>query len=161
MIRRKLAEAHLCFPSYGERTKADVEILAGLFVAQLTRIGLTIEEIAKAFDHHMCSSDKFPTISDIVNATKTVTCYRMDFGPLGFGAVYHADHPYIRNQMRITGTDLSGYAVNINAIDADRMQREATHAPAIEYQPEDNAAPSHRPGSGFRRLSYDHLADAD
>lgn len=152
-MTRKLAQAHLCFPSFGDRTKDDIKLMAGVFAEQLDKAGMSVADAEKAFDHHMQNGKQFPTIADITGALKTTRCYRMDYGPLGFGALYHENHPYIRLQMRMN-TDISGYAFDVSAIDAAELERDARHAPALEAQDDDEQPSITRRGGSFRRLEF-------
>ncbi len=155
LVLKMLARAHLCFPSFGDRTKADIIAMAGVFCEQIEKAGIAADVAEKAFDHHMRTAREFPTIADIVGATRTETCYKLDYGPLGFGAIYHASHPYVRYQMRIPGVNLSRFAVEVSAIDAERVERIARHAPPLEVD-DDDAPPAISRGNGsFRRISFD------
>jgi hypothetical protein len=150
VIRNGLMECHYLFPEYGRKT-ADLEIIAKIFVKHLTNV--SEQDIAAGFDIHIKTGDRFPTPKDILAVTETVLAYRMNNGPEGWGAVYAADHPYVRDQRR-HGTDLGGYAIKVPAHEHRHLHLAARSAPGIEVG-EDDATPIVRPRSGFRRLVYE------
>lgn len=153
LILRRLAECHLLFPSFNNRTKEDMKIIGRIFSDQLK--GYSEQEVNGAFDHWMRTGKTFPVVSDIVDALAKVTCYIFNNGPLGFGGVYHADHPYTRLQMRIPGQDISRYAIEISALDEYRLKIEARNAPAISAPDEDETPAIERSGrGGLRRIGY-------
>lgn len=151
VIKNGLLECHYNFPDFNRSTE-DLTVLERIFTKHLAEFNE--EQIKAAFDHHIKTADKFPTIADITGALKTTRCYRMDYGPLGFGALYHESHPYIRLQMRMS-TDISGYAVDVSSVDAVQLERDARHAPAIEDLNDDERPLITRGGGSFRRLEFD------
>lgn len=150
-IKSKLLECHINFPGYGERSSQELAVMAKMFVRHLE--GRSDAEISAAFDHHIRTADRFPTIADIVRAATPVVMYRMDGGPLGFAALYHSGHPYVRLQARI-GTDLTKYEVMVSPADAVAARIEAKNSPAIEFAEDEEKIIEPRTGSGFRRLEY-------
>lgn len=122
IVREKLLECHVLFPGYSDRSKEHLEIISRIFEAELSRHG--DDEIAEAFDAHRRRGKAFPLPSDILDHLSTVTAYRMDHGPLGWGGLYAANHPYVRLQVRC-GVDLSRYAVEVPARDHAGLKTEA------------------------------------
>ena len=139
----------------------EIEILVDIFMTQLQNNGISVDDAEKAFDYHLCTSKQFPLVSDIISAVLPITCYKLNGGPLGFGAIYPPDHPYVRYQMTLPGVRLSSFAVKVRAIDPEPLEEKAK---ALSYVPlEHNDVPSNivrRNGSGgFKTL--DDCFDGD
>lgn len=154
MIANRLAECHLNFPAYGARDENDLKLLAKMFLRHIEKNGLTSEFVDLAFDHHLEHGKDFPKVSDILDLARPITVYRMNNGPEGWGAVYHADHPYIRLQTR-TGTRVSDYAETTHGVEALKLRREALLSGPCGDDGEDEPPRIERDGpGGFRRIDY-------
>lgn len=151
IIEEKLLECHVNFPSFGERTPNDLALLAKIFERHLAEY--SDKEISSAFDEHIGKRDRFPTVADILAHFATVTAYRMDNGPDGFGAVYAAEHPYVRFQQRL-GTNLAQFAVEVPARDHPGLRTAAACSTWAPIAADDEAPRIERKGSGLRRLTH-------
>lgn len=154
MIRSRLDECHVLFPSYGERSAGDIATLAKLFEHHLA--GYRDPEIAAAFDFHMRNGDRFPVVADITAALTPRKVYQFDGGPKGFGGMYDPSHPYVRLQERLGTTGLESYAryiSPIDGIDLNRLQIEARDADFISIDNSIEDPPVRVGGSGFKRIA--------
>lgn len=158
LIRQRLDECHLNFPSYGERSADDIATIARMFVGHLADFNKL--EIAAAFDYHVRTKDRFPTVADICGALEPATLYQFDGGPEGFDALYAENHPYVALQRRVGLTDLGKYRVKVRPIDGVDIRQKQLSAKASEFIPIDNGmdlpGADRVGGSGFARLGYDH-----
>lgn len=154
-IEDRMMECHLLFPSYGERGIKEVQLLVRLYEKALAEYSEA--QIDEAFDEHIKSSARFPVVSDLVDHLKPVTCYRMNYGPDGYGAVYTAGHPYTRMQARL-GVDLTAYAVAVSPAEARRAKLIAMAAAPSEIGTDETPEREPSAGSGMRLLSYDVAA---
>lgn len=151
----KLRECHVIFPSFGERSGSDLEIISRLFVSHLRNAGLSADDILAGFDHHIRTPGaRFPTPGDIVGAVRPMTAYRLDYGPDGVGMVYAAEHPYVRRLLR-EGEDMGGRSIQVRACDYGTL---ATAAKCASDVPEIGTDPApaiaDRTGRGFKRIDY-------
>lgn len=151
VVEEKLLECHVNFPSFGERTPNDLVLLAKVFDRHLAEY--SDREVAAAFDAHVATGTRFPTVADILAHFATVTAYRMDNGPDGHGGIYAADHPYVRFQQRL-GTNLAQYAVEVPAREHPGLKTAAACSSWAPIEADDEAPRIDRRGSGLRRLSH-------
>lgn len=151
LIKIKLAEANINFPGYGERDDKTLILQAKLFAKHLAQY--PPHEVEKAFDSHLVNGKEFPKIADIAKHFLRVKAYRLDHGPLGYGAVYADDHPYVRQQMAIPRNDLSGCIVEVLASEVDTPD----YLPLPEV-PEDPAPQIASDGGGFRLINCSKIS---
>lgn len=107
----------------------------------------------RAFNYHVRNGKDFPRISDIIDATSPTIVYRMDYGPKGFNALYHEDHPYVRLQIKL-GQNISHYAEVVSKVQSDSLRNEAHNSPAIEFERDDKPKAEPRIGYGFHQISF-------
>jgi hypothetical protein len=151
-IASGLAECNVMYPAYGGRGGEDLRLLARIFQRELG--GHPPARIEAAFRQHMRVAGRFPTLADIAGLLDPVTCYRLDYGPDGFGALYTAGHPYVQAQRR-AGVSMEGRAVQVPAMYARPLMMEATAAPALPAPAEDQApGPRATSSGGLRKISY-------
>lgn len=156
-VKKCLAMCSVVFPGFGEADDLIMESQARLFTMAFNDCGLSKEDVDAGFRHHIKTARRFPVPADIIDASMPVTVYRMDNGPLGFGALYHRDHPYVRLQVRI-GTDISRHEERVRPQLAKSLIDEAKNALPIRVDVDDDEpAIERRPSisGGFKRLSFD------
>ena len=144
-----LAECNVLYPAFNARTPEDLRLIWRIFSRELA--GHPPRAIQAAFQRHQATSARFPVLSDIAALLATVTCYRLDYGPDGYGALYAADHPYVVAQRR-AGVAIADRAVGVPAVEAGGLAVAAVMAPALPA-PADDPKPGPRTSrGGLRRI---------
>lgn len=119
-----LGQCLALFPMYGEADADLIRLRAEIFTRIFVRAGLSENDVGTGFEYHLRTSKQFPVPSDIIDAVKPVTLYKFNNGPLGYGGLYRADHPYTIKQMGFSDR-LS--TITARACDVERLtgKREA------------------------------------
>lgn len=144
------------FSTYSEADASAIGMKCALFTEAFELNGLSEDQVVAGFRYHISHGKRFPFAADIIEAARPVTAYQMDYGPKGFGAVYHASHPYVQQQTRL-GVDISRYAIEVRAIDAVKAKQEAESAPPLEdYSADDDDYATLKERADARRLTWDH-----
>lgn len=159
-VMKYLRLSSAAFPGYSEVDSDAMNLKTAVFTEAFELNGLSEADVINGFRHHIGAGKKFPVPSDIINAVKPVTLYRMDNGPLGFNALYDASHPYVRQQVRL-GLDISRCAETVSAAEpvVAKAKQQAEVAPHISYDNADDEVEIEiepRRGSGWRRIGYEH-----
>lgn len=121
-VKKWILKCAVVFPGYGQIDAKVMALKAEVFIEMFIAAGLCVEDVDRGFRQWLTSGTKFPTPADIICHSATVTAYRMDHGPEGWGAVYAADHPYVRQQMR-AGVGIDQYAIQVGSAESPQMLR--------------------------------------